>query len=122
MIRGLVQGNEARIRLTIRGPRARTEQIEPVIDTGFTSWLTLPRALIAGPRLPWQSSVRAFLADGSERLFDVYLATLIWDRRVLSINVYEADSDPLVGMSLLDGHELNMKVRANGNVTIKRLG
>ena len=42
MIVGIVQGREPLIRLTIRGFRGRQQEIEAVVDTGYTGWLTLP--------------------------------------------------------------------------------
>ena len=64
---------------------------------------------------------RFTLADGSECIFDVYVAQVTWDSKVRTILVDEADADPLVGMRLLRGHELKMQVRYGGQVTIKRL-
>jgi predicted aspartyl protease len=65
---------------------------------------------------------RFTLADGSECVFDVYTAKLVWDGKVRQILVAEADAEPLVGMRLLKGHELKMQLRYRGKVTIKRLG
>ncbi len=121
MITGVVRAREARIRLRIRGPRRRERAIEAVIDTGYTAWLTLPPALVAALDLPWHSVGRGVLADGSQCLFDVYEAAVIWDGRARRVLVGEADTDPLVGMALLSGHELKMDVRSRGKVTIKRL-
>jgi predicted aspartyl protease len=61
------------------------------------------------------------LADGSERLFDVYEAKVLWDRELVDVLVNETDSEPLVGMALLDGYELKVQVRDRGRITIKRL-
>jgi predicted aspartyl protease len=47
MIVGVVQGREARIRLTIRGTRGKEQVIDAVVDSGYTGWLTLPPATIA---------------------------------------------------------------------------
>ncbi len=121
MITGVVQADEGRIRLKVKGPRGREQEIEAVIDTGYTASLTLPRALVAALGLRWRSVDRGTLADGSECLFDVYEAKVMWDGKVCDILVDEADADPLVGMRLLRGHELKMQVRARGKVTIKRL-
>jgi predicted aspartyl protease len=60
---------------------------------------------------------RGTLADGSECLFDVYDAKVLWDGKVRDILVDEADAEPLVGMRLLKGHELKMQIRARGKVT-----
>ncbi|MBI1917018.1 MAG: clan AA aspartic protease [Planctomycetes bacterium] len=121
MITGVVRAREARIRLRIRGPRRREQEIEAVIDTGYTSGLTLPPALVAALGLRWHSVGRGILADGRTCLFDVYEAKVVWDRRERRVLVDEADTDPLVGMGLLTGYELKVQVRSRGKVTIKRL-
>jgi len=121
MITGAVKSDEARIRLKVRGRRGREQEVEAVIDSGYTGALTLPPALITMLGLRWQSVERATLADGSTCVFQVYVGKLVWDGKVRTILVDEADSDPLVGMRLLRGHELKMQVRYRGKVTIKRL-
>jgi clan AA aspartic protease len=121
MITGVVRSDEARIRLKIRGPRGHEREIEAVVDTGYTGLLTLPPALIAGLRLRWESVDRGMLADGSECAFDVYRGVVVWDHRARRVLIVEADADPLVGMALLAGYELKMRVRSGGKVTIKRL-
>lgn len=121
MITGVVNGDEAVIQLQIRGRRRQTQQIEAVIDTGFSAWLTLPPALITTLELRWHSFGRGTLADGSETVFDIYEASVVWDGRARRIRVYAFDADPLVGMSLLRGCKLSMYVRSRGRVTIKHL-
>ena len=64
---------------------------------------------------------QATLADGTTCVFQVYTGKVTWDGKVRTILVDEADTDPLVGMRLLRGHELKMQVRARGKVTIKRM-
>jgi clan AA aspartic protease len=121
VITGFVNAGEGRVRLKVKGPHRREHEIEAVIDTGYTASLTLPPALIAALGLRWWSVDRGTLADGSECLFDVFKAKVIWDGKVRPVLVNEADADPLVGMRLLRGYELKMQVRARGKVTIKRL-
>lgn len=121
MITGVVQYNEGRIRLNVYGPRGREQEVEAIIDTGYSASLTLPPALVAALALRWQTTDRVTLADGSECIFDVYEASVVWDGKPRQILVDEADTEPLVGMRLLRGHELKMQVRARGKVTIKRL-
>lgn len=121
MITGVVQSDEARIRLKIKGFRGRKQEIEAIIDTGYTEWLTLPPDMIAALGLRWQSLDRGTLADGSECLFDVYVAKVVWDGKERRVLVDEADTDPLIGMALLRGYELRMQVRSRGRITIKRL-
>jgi clan AA aspartic protease len=122
MITGAVKSNEARIRLKVKGRRGREQDVEAVIDSGYSGALTLPPALITSLGLRWRSVGRATLADGSMCVFQVYTGKVLWEGKVRTILVDEADTDPLVGMRLLRGHELKMQVRARGKVTIKRLG
>lgn len=61
------------------------------------------------------------LADGTDSLFDICEATVIWDGRTRRIAVDEVDCGPLVGMSLLYGYELTMEVVAGGRVAISPL-
>ena len=121
MIAGTVRGREALIRLMIRGFRGRQQEIEAVVDTGYTGWLTLPPAVIAALNLRWRSVGRGILADGSVSAFDVYQAKVVWDGRLRPVFVDEFDATPLVGMALLRGWEYKMQVRARGKVTIRRL-
>ncbi|MGH7172585.1 MAG: clan AA aspartic protease [Gemmataceae bacterium] len=121
MIVGIVQGREPLIRLTIRGSRGRQQEIEAVVDTGYTGWLTLPADVVAALNLPWQTFGRGILADGSARAFDVYQAKVVWDGHLRRVFVDEFDAAPLVRMALLRGYEYKMQVRARGKVTIKRL-
>jgi len=121
MIAGVVQSNEGRIRLKVNGLRGREEEVEAVIDTGYTASLTLPPSVIVALELRWRSVDRVTLADGSECVFDVYEARVVWDGKLRQILVDEADTDALVGMRLLKGFDLRMQVRARGKVTIKRL-
>lgn len=121
MITGVIRSGEGRIRLRVKGLRGREAEVEAVIDTGYTAALTLSPSLINALGLRWQSLDRFTLADGSECVFDVYVAKVDWDGKMRTILVNEADSDALVGMRLLRGHELKMQVRARGKVTIKRL-
>jgi clan AA aspartic protease len=121
MIIGIVRGREALIRLIIRGSRGCQQEIEAVVDSGYTGWLTLPSTLIAALNLRWQSFGRGILADGSVSTFDVYQAKVEWDGRLRRVYVDEFDATPLIGMALLRGYEYKMQVRARGKVTIKRL-
>jgi clan AA aspartic protease len=120
MITGVVKSDEARIRFKVMGLRGREQEVEAVIDTGYTASLTLPPNVVAALGLRWRSMDRYTLADGSECVFDVYVAKVVWDGKVRQILVTEADAEPLVGMRLLRGYELKMQVRYRGKVTIKR--
>jgi clan AA aspartic protease len=122
MITGIVTGNhQAIIHLVVRGPAGQEQKIEAILDTGFDGWLSLPSSLIVGLGLPWRQRGRALLADGRESVFDIYEASVIWDGEPRRIHVDEAETAPLVGMSLLEGCELGIEVQPGGKVTIRQL-
>ena len=71
MIEGVVNAAfDAVVRLPIQGPSGWTREIEAVIDTGYSGFLTLPLALVAELELPYFTSGTAFLADGEEVRFN----------------------------------------------------
>jgi clan AA aspartic protease len=109
------------IRLTICGKSGKDREVEAILDTGFDGWLSLPPALLAELGFEWRQRGRAFLADGSESIFDIYEGVVIWDGQSYRVPIHAADATPLVGMSLLDGYEIIIQVRPSGNVTIRRL-
>jgi clan AA aspartic protease len=121
MITGIVKSDEGRVRLRVKGTRGREQEVDAVIDTGFTGALTLPSLVVAALGLRWQTTDLATLGDGSQVVFDLYEAKVVWDGRVRQILVDEANGDPLLGMQLLRGHKLTMDIRPNGKITIKRL-
>ena len=121
MITGVVQAREGRISLKVRGSQSQEHEVEAVIDTGYTASLSLPHELVASLGLTWKSFGRGILADGSECLFDVYQAEVMWDGKQRRVLVDEAGTEPLVGMAILSGYELRMQVRPRGKVTIRRL-
>ena len=105
----------------VAGPRGQQQEIEAIIDTGFTGFLTLPPVLVDALGLSWLSRQPGILADGSVDIFDVYVATALWDGQPRSVDVEAADTEPLVGMSLLAQHSLRIDVANGGVVTITAL-
>jgi clan AA aspartic protease len=122
MIHGVVNRNcEATISLVVGNENRQTKLIDAVIDTGYTGFLSLPREIIVALELPWTGIDRGTLGDGSEVSFEVYAARVIWDGEYRDIPVNEAETDPLVGMSLLYGYDLRIQAIEGGNVTINAL-
>ena len=120
MIEGVVNAAyEPVITLAVQGQSGQSRDIEAVVDTGFNGFLTLPPTLASELGLPFVSIGRATLADGSEIAYDVYGATVLWDGQPLYVEADAADSTPLAGMLLLDGHDLNIQVRDGGRVVIQ---
>lgn len=121
MIIGTIRSNAARVRMKLLGSGGREQEVEAVIDTGFTGMLTLPSAVIAAMGLRFRAMDQAMLADGSTCFFRTFQGKVNWDGKIRTILVAEANADPLLGMKLLRGHELKVQVRNRGKVTIRRL-
>ena len=120
MIEGFVNANyEPVISLPVQGPAGQAREIDVVIDTGYNGYLTLPPALVAELGLPVVGDGEATLADGSEAAFDVYGVTTLWDGQPRYVETDAVGSTPLVGMSLLDEHDLSIQVRNGGRVVIQ---
>ena len=82
--------------------------IQPVIDTGFTGFLSLPMNIITELDLAWKYRDRGTLGDGSETIFDIYECSVIWDGKYREIEVNQAETEPLLGMMMLRGYRLQI--------------
>lgn len=109
---------EAVVPLGVRGANSRSVRLDAVLDTGFTGELTLPRATIAALALPYYTTIEIMLGDGSIVPADVYEAVVLWDGSERIVEAHEAETDPLVGMSLLYGFHLGIDVVDGGRVTV----
>ncbi|MCX7421700.1 MAG: clan AA aspartic protease [Planctomycetia bacterium] len=119
MIRGVVTNHlEAWVDLAVVGDDLPTENFSAVIDTGFSDFLTLPIAVLEKFRAVPVTHVIVTLADGSEIISQLFELTVIWDGVPTTIDVHAAEVEPLVGMALLAGHDLHIRVVPDGEVTI----
>jgi clan AA aspartic protease len=110
MITGLVNANlEAQIGLVIEHGSGQMHAFEAAVDTGFTGWMCLPPVLVASLGLVWLQHRDIQLIDGSVVSIEVFSAKVIWDSQPRIVDVYALDSDPLVGMKMLAGHELRFQ-------------
>lgn len=122
MISGTVNGEfEPIISLFVRGSDRQLYTQDAIVDTGFNGWLSLPPDSIERLNLRWKRRGRALLGDGSECVFNVYEAVIVWDGVLLTIPVDEADSEPLIGMSLMDGYQLMIQVLKGGRVELCKI-
>ena len=58
------------------------------------------------------------LADGTEASSTCTTPGLLWDSQPRSVYVYVAETTPLVGMRLLEGHDLHVEVEDGGRVRV----
>lgn len=65
--------------------------------------------------------VNGVLGDASLCMFNVYESSVIWDGQIRTIEINESETDPLVGMGLIEGYEFNIQGVAGGEVTIRQL-
>jgi clan AA aspartic protease len=119
MIQGAVNAHhEAIVRLRVRGPGGAESDVDVIVDTGFTSSLTLPATLVATLGLVRLSGGSATLADGSVRQFDICAAEVEWDGTWRPVLVYAVGNEALLGMRLLAAHKLLIDVVPGGLVEI----
>lgn len=95
--------------------------VDAVVDTGFTSFLSLPLSIITELGLTWHYRDVGTLGDGSEVVFELYKASVIWNGQNQIIDVVASDADPLVGMGLLYGFKLQIEAVEGGRVTIEAI-
>jgi clan AA aspartic protease len=122
MIYGVVNlRREATLPLVVGNSNGERQVIDTVIDTGFSGFLSLPSAIITALDLPWSASDIVTLGDGSETLFDLYTATVIWDGQYREVYIAESETEPLLGMALLYGYRLQVDTIEGGSVKIEAL-
>ena len=110
---------EAVVTLHLQEPEGRTRDIEAVVDTGYSGFLTLPAELVSELGLLFAYIGQAFLANDAQVDFDVHYATVLWDGQPRGIEADATGSTPLVGMLMLDNHDLSIQVRDGGRVVIQ---
>ena len=109
MMHGVVnQGCEAMLPIVV-GNKSQRQLVDAVIDTGFSGFLTLPLSITIALNLIWKGRDVATLGDGTSCIFDVYIATVIWDGQYRTIDINASETVPLIGMRLLRGYDLRIQ-------------
>ena len=101
---------EAVVSLPLLGAAGQARDVDAVVDTGFTRFLTLPPAVVAEWGLDLRGVNRAILADGRDTTLDVYGVTVLWDGQAREVVAYALVTTPLIGMSLLHRHNRNVDI------------
>lgn len=122
MITGKVNSQrEAIVAVSLLDASGVEQPIEAVLDTGFTGELTLPPKYIDDLGLEFFGSRLAVLGDGSEVLMDNYFGQIMWHGRSRRIVVLESAGGPLLGMELLEGSDLSLRIQTDGPVQIDEI-
>ena len=110
---------EAVVPLSVQGSTGPVRTIQAVVDTGYSGFLTLPPSMVAEMGLPFVYAGRAILANDDEARFGVHDVSVLWDGQTRPIRADATGSVPLLGMLLLDGHDLTIEVGIGGRVAIQ---
>ena len=95
------------------------QTVEAVLDTGFSGDLTLSQDLIESLGLDYASEIRMVLADGEDTTVYSYEGFLNWFGQTRRAEIIASEGVPLLGMSLLNGCKITMRVRAGGEALIE---
>lgn len=117
----VVSAREPIIHITLLCPDGSPAEVDAVIDTGCTAELVLPADAVAELGLPFEKMDAAIIADGSEIECPIHQARILWDGNWRDVSVSVSETDPLVGMALLEGFRLSMDVIDSGRIMIERL-
>ena len=118
MMTGYVRFGHAFLELSFLGGNDGIVPVEFVIDTGFTSYLTLPLADVTALGLALSDVIEADLADGSKISVSVYDAVIFWHGEELELEVIAMGERPLLGLASLRDNDVNIEFVENGAVTI----
>jgi clan AA aspartic protease len=122
MMRGSVNARrEATLPLRVRGLTGAVSAIDFVIDTGFDSSAVIPERIAINLGLVSLGADAATLADGSVRIYELYLGQLLWHGIFQDCMFFCAGDEALIGMGLLNGNELRIEVTPGGMVEVKPL-
>ena len=88
------------------------------VDTGFTGWLALPEDVIQKLGLTSYGQRPANQAGGVG-MFSIYGALVLWHGEQRPVLVHQITGDPLIGMALLEGSQLKVDAREDGDVFIE---
>ena len=120
MMRGVINDLlELRVVVEISNGDGAFEAVEAVLDTGFGGDLTLPLDAVERLGLMYSHRVPLILAGDQRMECVVYQGFARWFGREREIYVIAAEGQPLLGMTLLDGCKITIRVRPGGEALIE---
>lgn len=121
MITGRIDENlEARLAIEIL-TQEQTHVVEFLLDTGFNGFLAIPMTLVDRLGLPLGEVQRGITADGRTGYFDTVRVDIVWNSRRVHLHAQVLD-EPLIGVRLLRGFELNAIWTPNNLFTLNLFG
>ncbi len=121
VIRGQVNARrQAIVPVQVVGEAGLLTDVEAMVDTGYSGYLTLDPQLIAALRLPLARSDYIFLGDGSRTDADFHTAVIVWDQVERPITIVAIGGRALLGIALLEGFDLYVAVVPGGEVRVER--
>jgi clan AA aspartic protease len=115
VIRGTFRNEAARATLTLIST-AGGMNIEFVVDTGFTGMLALPSAVLNTVGATLEGLRLVQLADGTRRRVPFYSVQVDWGGSPRRVRATSLEDEPLIGVGLLRGHDLQIEVIEGGKV------
>lgn len=109
-----------RISISVAGVDRAFLNRDATVDTGFTGGLALPEDTIEELGLTLYGRRPANHVSGVG-MFEIYGALVTWHGEYRPVLVYKTRGEPLVGMALLEGSQLMVDAREDGDVTIEEL-
>ena len=113
---------EARISVAVAGPSLEFREVEFVIDTGFSGWLTLPEVAVRELNLQLYQNRQVQIADNQVIWMSTYRAVAQWQGRQIGILVYQTENPrPLLGTAMLEHCRLTVDMQEGGPVAVTPL-
>ena len=109
---------ELSVFLSLRDQIGELHEVPALIDTGFTSSLTLPQILIDALSLSSSGEQVVVLGDGTRERLQQYEVTVHWLGSDLVVDALAAEGLPLIGLRLLRGCFLTHHAVDGGTVML----
>ena len=94
-------------------------RLETVIDTGFSGLMTLPATTVEKMSLQKVGEARTYLADGIEREYGLYKVDVDWFGESRPIEALCMGRFLLLGMAMMEGLDLHVRVKDRGEIALK---